>query len=380
MAASVIAISSDSSDKSVGTSTARIILFGTIPTVISTLPHTSSFYTLIHLTPNGVRKMLKARKRVRPLPVGRLAYRYPPDHSSSDHFSSDDSSSYSPSYSLSGYSSDTSSGHSLPDSPFDTSAATFAGPSHKRCRSYTTSVPIARPIFRALSPVRADLLPPRKRIKGSVSTTDYEVSSYESYKPYTEPNIDSDVQTYIDACVAAVDAATAREMDFRIEVGIETERIDDIESRQREQEGRNLIVDGERSNLLERVVALEGSNTGLRDALCIERVRADSLQRRLGYVEEELRQNEDDNDNGSGGNGNHGNHNGDRDQNGGNGGARRNAPVARNEDDNDNGSGGNGNHGNHNRDRDQNGGNGGARRNAPVARVVRENGIDVSYQ
>ncbi|GKG28455.1 hypothetical protein Tco_0406782, partial [Tanacetum coccineum] len=104
-----------------------------------------------------------------------------------------------------------------------TSAATFAGPSHKRCRSYTTSVPIARPISRALSPIRADLLPPRKRIKGSVSTTDYEVSSYESYEPYTKPNIDSDVQTDIDACVAAADAATAREMDFRIEVGIETE-------------------------------------------------------------------------------------------------------------------------------------------------------------
>ncbi|GJS47463.1 hypothetical protein Tco_0597584, partial [Tanacetum coccineum] len=103
----------------------------------------------------------------------------------------------------------------------------------------------------------------------------------------------------------------------------------------------------------EHVVALEGSNTRLRDALGIERVRPDSLQRRLGYVEDELRQrveealaaqeanrnaglidenqsqNGDDNDNGSGGNGNHGNNNGDGNQNGGNGGARRNAPVAR---------------------------------------------------
>ncbi|GJZ68820.1 hypothetical protein Tco_0632370 [Tanacetum coccineum] len=40
----------------------------------------------------------------------------------------------------------------------------------------------------------------------------------------------------------------------------------------------------------EHVVALEGSNTRLRDALGIERVRPDSLQRRLGYVEDELRQ------------------------------------------------------------------------------------------
>nr|GEZ00467.1 reverse transcriptase domain-containing protein [Tanacetum cinerariifolium] len=129
------------------------------------------------------------------------------------------------------------------------------------------------------------------------------------------------------------------------------------ESRQREQEGKNLIADDERSSLLERIMALEGRNLGLRDALGIEKVRADSLQRRLGYVEEELRQfasfvlmralaaqeanrnarlidenqsqNGDDNDNESGGNGNQGNDNGNGNQNGGNGGARGNAPVAR---------------------------------------------------
>ncbi|GJY75135.1 putative reverse transcriptase domain-containing protein [Tanacetum coccineum] len=61
----------------------------------------------------------------------------------------------------------------------------------------------------------------------------------------------------------------------------------------------------ERSSLLSCVVALEGSNTRLRDTIGVERVWADSLQRRLGYVEEELR------------------------QNGRNRGARRNAPVAR---------------------------------------------------
>ncbi|GJZ47063.1 hypothetical protein Tco_0600895 [Tanacetum coccineum] len=71
---------------------------------------------------------------------------------------------------------------------------------------------------------------------------------------------------------------------------IPLQRIDDIESRQIEKESRNLIADGERTGLLERVVALEGSNTSLRDAFSMKRVRADSLQRRLGYVEEELRQ------------------------------------------------------------------------------------------
>nr|GFA98085.1 hypothetical protein [Tanacetum cinerariifolium] len=142
--------------ESVGTSTARVILFGMIPTaittivpvvnlhVISTLPHTSLFLYIdssysdtserppsqepyevtiarwrsrvasrlpcrpavlvlrgqsiligrpYRTQPNGVRKMLTARKRVQVLPVSRLASRYPPDHSSSDHFSSEDSSS-----------------------------------------------------------------------------------------------------------------------------------------------------------------------------------------------------------------------------------------------------------------------------------------------
>ncbi|GJT93915.1 hypothetical protein Tco_1082760 [Tanacetum coccineum] len=51
-----------------------------------------------------------------------------------------------------------------------------------------------------------------------------------------------------------------------------------------------MITDSERSSLLECVVALKDSNTRLRDALGIKRVRADSLQRRLGYVEDELRQ------------------------------------------------------------------------------------------
>ncbi|GJR52869.1 reverse transcriptase domain-containing protein [Tanacetum coccineum] len=101
-----------------------------------------------------------------------------------------DSSSDSSSDSLLGYSSDTSSGHSIPDSPFDTSAATSAGLSHKRCMSSTTSVPIATPVSIALSPIRADLLPPRKRIRGFVSTTNFEVSSKESYGSYTEPDFD----------------------------------------------------------------------------------------------------------------------------------------------------------------------------------------------
>ncbi|GJW23646.1 hypothetical protein Tco_0034268 [Tanacetum coccineum] len=146
--------------------------------------------------PNRVRKMLIGRKRVRALPSGRLVSRYPPDHSSSDHFSSDDSSSDS----SSDYSSNSSLGHSLPDSSIDATATIFVGPSRKRCRSPTVSVPLATPISGALSPICFDLLPPRKRIR--------------------------DVQADIDADTVDVEAATARESDVRVEVGIGSDRED----------------------------------------------------------------------------------------------------------------------------------------------------------
>ncbi|GKC64102.1 hypothetical protein Tco_1096700, partial [Tanacetum coccineum] len=242
-------ISSNSSEESVGTYTARFILFGTIPVailatipivvppvvhddtpliptetptiplVVSTLPLTSLFlytdssnsdtserppshdpYEILpappglpqwpailvlprqlipvgrtyRTQPNRVRKMLTARKSVGPLPSHRLALRYSESHSPSDHFSSDDFSSDTSSDSSSGYSSDTSLGHFVPDSSFDSPVASFAGPSRKRRRSLVVSISLATPVPGALSPVRADLLPPRKRIRGSISATDYE--------------------------------------------------------------------------------------------------------------------------------------------------------------------------------------------------------------
>nr|GEU54734.1 hypothetical protein [Tanacetum cinerariifolium] len=383
MAASVIAILSDSSKESVGMSTAWVILSGTIPSaipttipivdplVISTLPHTSpSLYNESSDRDTSERPPSQNPYEFtssishsclpgQPIPIGR-PYRTQPNGCVR----------YSPSDSFSGYSSDTSSSHSIPDSPFDTLVVIFARPSCKRCRSSTTAVPIATPVPRALSPTCADLLPPRKIIKGFVFVTDYEVSLEESYEPYIKPDIDSDVQADIDAGIAAADTAAAREMDVRVEDGIKTEAEAGEEANVEIQpEGTiNIKVDVatkmdildeslmpdvvERLGQLEdeHVVALKGSNMELRDALGIERVRADSLQRRLGYVEEELKhvrklhahetikelisqrvdealaaqeanhnaglidenqsQNRDDNDNGSRGNGNHGNNNG----------------------------------------------------------------------
>ncbi|GJU64096.1 hypothetical protein Tco_1245931 [Tanacetum coccineum] len=305
MAISVILISSDSSEESVGTSTAQVILFGMIPTTIPsnvpivdsptippiapTIQYTSPFicndssdsdtskrpssqdpYEIFpappglphrpvvlvlpgqtipvgrpyRTQPNGVLKMLKASKSVGPLPTHRLTLRYSTDYFSSNHFTSNDSSRDSLSDSLS----ETSFfedylflGHSISDSPCDLPTAISAGPSHKKRRSLTTSVLLALPIPGALSPVCADLLPPRKRIRDSNFVTDFEVSSEEcfvphvpreiglrvdvedSYEPYTEPDIDPDVQADIDACIAFADDIAARGMDVRVEVGIAAE-------------------------------------------------------------------------------------------------------------------------------------------------------------
>ncbi|GJR26776.1 hypothetical protein Tco_1103008 [Tanacetum coccineum] len=139
--------------------------------------------------PNGVRKMLTARKSVGLLPSHRLALRYSESHSPSDHFSSDDFSSDTSLGSSSGYSS----GHSISNSSFDSPATSFVGLSRKRCRSPGVSVPLATPVLGALSPVHADLLPPRKRIR----------------------DIDADIAT---AKVAATREAYARvEVDTRID-------------------------------------------------------------------------------------------------------------------------------------------------------------------
>ncbi|GKF66726.1 hypothetical protein Tco_0193243, partial [Tanacetum coccineum] len=62
---------------------------------------------------------------------------------------------------------DSSSRHSFPDHSSPNLSSTSAGPSHKRHRSPTTYVPALPPVFGALSPVRADLIPSPTRVRDS---------------------------------------------------------------------------------------------------------------------------------------------------------------------------------------------------------------------
>ncbi|GKD76919.1 hypothetical protein Tco_1339540 [Tanacetum coccineum] len=121
--------------------------------------------------PNRPVHMMTARKRVGPLPTHRLAERHSTDHSSSDSSSDFHSDA----------SSDPSSRHSLSDhsTPFSDLPGTSAGLSRKRRRSPMTSVPALSPVFGALSPVRADLIPSPKRVRDSGYSTEVEVDHRE---------------------------------------------------------------------------------------------------------------------------------------------------------------------------------------------------------
>ncbi|GJY90629.1 hypothetical protein Tco_0505825 [Tanacetum coccineum] len=145
--------------------------------------------------------MLTARKRVKPLPTYRPALRYTTDYSSSDHFTSNDITRILPRFfvwtssdshldtSSDSSSRHSSSGYAISDSPCDSPIVVSARPSRKRCRSHTSSIPVASLVREALSPVRADLLPPRKRIRDSDFVTDLEVSSEEGYVSYIPRDI-----------------------------------------------------------------------------------------------------------------------------------------------------------------------------------------------
>ncbi|GJS75139.1 hypothetical protein Tco_0725020 [Tanacetum coccineum] len=312
MATSVILISSDSSEESVGTPTAKIILFGTIPTTIpSTAPtvdlpiihddtpliptNTPTISTIVpiipiipHIAPTiqytssfictdsfdsdtpdippsqdpykvtvaWWRSRVAARsslslppiRQILPSPPGLprrpaiLVLQGQPipvaDYSSLDHFTLDDSSRDSPSNSSSETSLDSysdtssnsssrhsSSGHSISDSLCDSPTAISTGPYRKRCRSPTSSVLVASPARGALSPVCADLLPSRKRIRDFDTVTDFEVSLEEGYMPYVPREAD------IDAYIMFADDIAARGMNIRLEDGTTAEEEDDYSAR-----------------------------------------------------------------------------------------------------------------------------------------------------
>ncbi|GJW41604.1 hypothetical protein Tco_0067449 [Tanacetum coccineum] len=268
---------------------------------------------------------MTTRKRVGPLPTHRLAMRHSVDHSSSDLFTSGDSSETSLDYSLDDLS-DSSSVPSIPHS-FATiterpSHPSSASPSRKRSRSSTTYVPISSSIPGALSLARDDLLPPPKRIRSYDFATDLEDCLDES----SELSVPR--ETKIDECIAYVDALKAEGVDVRVvveavareevEMGakgpikVRVKRVmhhsvpDDIPEPAQEEgaikgayetlgalrdQGYRIVATGQQSAvLLERISELERDNTRLRGTLDVTNQRVSRLQWRELRVCREMRQ------------------------------------------------------------------------------------------
>ncbi|GJY17368.1 hypothetical protein Tco_0388859 [Tanacetum coccineum] len=268
-------------------------------------------------------RALTARKSVRPLPSHCLALRHTShhldrftsgsssdhsssrhstlDHSSSDHPSSDHSSSR---HSILGHSL---SGHTLPvttvvsplstmylpttskSSAGDSSSELSAGPSRKRCWSPAAIVTSFIHASRALVPSRADLLPPRKRFRDSISSEDS-----------VEEDIDTDVLADIEADTTTVEVDVRVDVEDKVEDEVKSSdrgtmevRVDvvaGIDILMRELEARSVIAGGERASLLEQVVSLERSNARLRGTLIMESARANRFWRCMSFMESELRQ------------------------------------------------------------------------------------------
>ncbi|GKA03283.1 hypothetical protein Tco_0676064 [Tanacetum coccineum] len=104
----------------------------------------------------------------------------------------------------------------------DSSSESSAGPSRKRCRSPAATVTSSIHATRALVPFRADLLPPRKRFRDSISPEDS-----------VEEDIDTDVLEDIEADATAVEVVVNRDVvagvDAGIDIGVEVDVEDEVE-------------------------------------------------------------------------------------------------------------------------------------------------------
>ncbi|GJV68643.1 hypothetical protein Tco_1484152 [Tanacetum coccineum] len=338
MDAPVISISSDTSKESVSSHAPRVILFGAIPAIIPVIPEDSlppapDLPLVLHFLcsddteaddeskPAEQRPLLTARKRVRPLPARRLAWRRVSHHSSDHHSSPDSTPRHSKAFRrwrfaplsspyplTTSESSLCSSSERLLDSSSPSSRL-----SCKRCRSLTASIPSSTHISRSITPTPADLLPPRKRFRDSytsddsgeehieVDTADAEavadVGISEGVVAHPEDGIGmrfeiavSDVREDDEEFEAEVSAADTREIVVDPLVIGDSSGITEIETTQIQLETSQMVANGERASLVERIGSLRLEYLKVRAMLSIERDRIDSIHWHMALSQEEFRQ------------------------------------------------------------------------------------------
>nr|GFB43812.1 hypothetical protein [Tanacetum cinerariifolium] len=165
----------------------------------------------------------------------------------------------------------------------DSSSESSAGPFRKRCRSPTATVTSPIPDMRALVPSCTDFLPLRKRFRDSISLEDsveegIDTNVLENIKADATVDVGIDVEDEVESSdrgTMEVGVDVVVEIDIPDEIPLQ--RIDDIETGQRELKARSLIFSGERASLLEQVASLDRSNMRLRGTMMMESARADRL-------------------------------------------------------------------------------------------------------
>nr|GFA55521.1 hypothetical protein [Tanacetum cinerariifolium] len=168
--------------------------------------------------PNGLVHMMIARKRVRPLPIQQLAMRHSVNHSLSD----------------------SSSRHSSSDHSFPDLLSTSAGPSHKRRRSPVTPVHALPLISRALSPVRADLIPSPKRVRDIGYLAYVKVGPKETrVKRVTHPAMPEDISEPAQEGATEVEELVARRVAEEMEAREVARNLETLNENEEEQEGKN---------------------------------------------------------------------------------------------------------------------------------------------
>ncbi|GKB78171.1 hypothetical protein Tco_0945066 [Tanacetum coccineum] len=337
--------------------------------LVPDFPLVSPFGSSSHDTLAPSSEALTVRKSVRPLSSHRLALRYTSHHL--DHFNFGSSSHSSSDHSSSGHSI---SGHSLfghtPPNTTDADTSTpprfdhrslartlrhskafrrwrsldsstpSSGPSCKRCRSPTASVPSPTHDSRSIAPTLADLLLPRKRFRDSYSSEDSGEEHMKVDTADTEAGSDvgisdrvvahardgigmrveitaSDVREDDEDFEAEASAADMREISIdplAIDDSSESsrggipdledtiydivhympevrfDRIIEIETTQRQLEASQLVASRERANLVERIGSLRLEYLKVRAMLSIKRDQVDSLRWHIALSQEEFRQ------------------------------------------------------------------------------------------
>ncbi|GJR27935.1 hypothetical protein Tco_1104167 [Tanacetum coccineum] len=210
---------------------------------------------------NGPRKLLNARKRVRPISTRKLAWTRVSHHSSDRHSSPDSSSS-------SALSDHFLSGLTPPDTTDDDSStpqrffyrSLARTPQHsssserlldlsqpssrtsrKRCRSPTASVPSSTYLSRSIAPTPVDLLPPHK-------------SAADTREIVVDPLVIGDSFESFRGGIPDLEDTIYDIVHYMLEVRID--RITEIKTTQRQLKTSQMVASGERASLVERIGSL----------------------------------------------------------------------------------------------------------------------------